>query len=140
MGLNAESILATVRHRRIGALLVLAVFFFLLRTWGGSVALFWGTLAASVLLRLEARPIFLVALLVLVTTPFLYLADRPAHAERAGVLAFSLLALGIVVDVFDTYRTARDRSHAVRRECSDAASDDADHRPAETRAGEASKQ
>lgn len=104
---NLERILAAFRQHRVGVLLVLLVFFLLLRTWEGSVALFWGTLALSVVLHLEARWMFLAALATLAVTPLLYLVDRPAHAERAGVLAFSLIALGVLANLWDTLRARR---------------------------------
>lgn len=72
--------------------------------FNASLALFWSTLLLLVLAHQSARLVFSIALFVVFATPLLYLIDRPAQAQRAGILAFTLLGLGIFVNAVDTWR------------------------------------
>lgn len=70
-----------------------------------SLALFWALLSLAVLVNLPARLFLLAALVSLTLTPALYFLDRPAQAERVGVLVFSLLALGSITNLANTWRS-----------------------------------
>lgn len=85
-------------------LVVIIIFGGMWYLFNASVALFWSTLLLLVLAHQSARLVFIVALLVVLVTPLLYLIDRPAQAQRAGILAFTLLGLGILVNAADTWR------------------------------------
>lgn len=87
-------------------LLAAVLFAVVWRVWGVSAALFWGVALLMVLLSLSMRPILAVALLILPVIPFLYLLDRPAQAERAGVLVFILLVLASLVNAADVWRSS----------------------------------
>ncbi len=76
------------------------------RGWGVSVALFWGVALLMVLLHMSMRPLLVVALLMVPAIPFLYLLDRPAQAERVGVLVFILLILASLVNAADVWRSS----------------------------------
>lgn len=76
------------------------------RGWGVSAALFWGVALLMMLLHMSMRSLLLIALLLLPAIPFLYLLDRPAQAERAGVLVFVLLILASLVNVADVWRSS----------------------------------
>lgn len=93
------------RHpwRVLAAALLFAVVW---RGWGVSTALFWGVALLMVLLHMSMRSLLLVALLLLSAIPFLYLLDRPAQAERAGVLVFVLLVLASLVNAADVWRSS----------------------------------
>lgn len=73
-----------------------------------SLALFWALLSLAVLVNLPARLFLLAAIIILTLTPTLYFLDRPAQAERAGILVFSLLALGTIVNLIDVWRQEKD--------------------------------
>lgn len=87
-----------------GIILSVLVFFLLywLRNFGE--ALLGGVLVLGVFTRLGSRVILYWALVVIAALPVFYLLDRPAQAERVGVVAFSLLGLGILVNAVDSWR------------------------------------
>lgn len=87
----------------LAAALVFAVAW---RGWGVAAGLFWGVALLMILLRFSMRPLLWVALLLLPVIPFLYVLDRPAQAERAGVLVFVLLILASLVNAADVWRSS----------------------------------
>lgn len=109
VGTTAGSLMQALERHPLRALLSVVLFFALWKTTAWSVALFWSTLALALSTNLPAGPVFLAALLALAATPALYLLDRPAQAERAGVLVFSLLALGILINLAEAWRASARR-------------------------------
>lgn len=83
---------------------IVTVFGIIWYLFNASIALFWGMLLLLVVARQSARLVFVIALLVVLATPLLYFIDRPAQAQRAGILTFALLGLGILVNTVDTWR------------------------------------
>lgn len=88
------------------------VFGMVWRWWGAAAAIFWGTAALMVFLGMSMRPVLSIALVVLAAIPFLYLLDRPAQAERAGVLVFVLLALAALVNVTYVWQSLRPKARS----------------------------
>lgn len=84
--------------------LCVGLFFILSYVTNTSVALFWAVLLLGLLIDLPARPFLLAALVMLTATPVLYFFDRPAQAERVGVVVFSLLALGTILNLINAWR------------------------------------
>lgn len=107
-----EEILVALEKRPWQTLGCAGVFFGLWYFFSASVALFWATFLLVIVTGTGSRPLFILALLTLFVVPFLFLIDRPAQADRGGVLAFSLLALGIFINTWDTWRSY----HAVNPE------------------------
>lgn len=101
----ARGVTALERHpwRVLAAALLFAVVW---RGWGVSAALFWGVVLLMVFLHMSMRPLLLMVLLLLPAIPFLYLLDRPAQAERAGVLVFVLLVVASLVNAADVWRSS----------------------------------
>lgn len=104
---SVEQTLSAFRKHPGGIFFAMLVFFFLYWTRSFGEAVIGGMLALAIFARLEGRLFLLWALIVIAIIPVFYLADRPAQAERAGVVAFSLLGLGVLVNAIDTWRARR---------------------------------
>ncbi len=103
-----EQTLSVLRKHPGGLVVVLAVFFFLYWTRSFGEAVLGGVVTLAVVARIEGRLFFLWALISITLLPIFYLLDRPAQAERVGVVAFCLLGLGILVNAIDTWRARAD--------------------------------
>lgn len=102
-----EQMLVSLRKNPRGIILSVVVFFVVYWTRGFTEGILGGALTLAIVAKLESRLFLLWALVSIATIPVFYVADRPAQAERVGVLAFSLLALGIVTTLVETWRARR---------------------------------
>lgn len=101
---SVEQAVAAFQKHPGGIIFSLGIFFLLYWTRSFGEAIIGGMVALALFARLESRLFFLWGLVVIALLPVFYLLDRPAQAERVGVVAFSLLGLGIVVNAIATWR------------------------------------
>lgn len=104
---SLEQTLSAFRKHPRGITFSALVFFILYWTRGFAEAIFGGAFVLAIFADVPSRLVLAWALVVIATIPAFYLADRPAQAERAGVLAFSLIALGVLINLVDTVRARR---------------------------------